>query len=179
MLTLDNTVFLLVDVQGKLAHSMHAKDNLFKNLKKLIKGMRVLDIPILWTEQNPKGLGPTVPEVAALLPDVQALPKYSFSCFKNKEFRHALEALNRTTVVVGGIETHVCVYQTVRDLALAKYSVQLVADAVSSRTSENRQIGLEKCASSGAEITSVETVLFELLEVAEGYRFKEILEIVR
>ena len=69
MLTLDNTVFLLVDVQGKLAHSMHAKENLFKNLKKLIKGMRALDIPILCTEQNPKGLGPTVAEVAELLPE--------------------------------------------------------------------------------------------------------------
>ena len=79
MLTTKNTVFLLVDVQGKLAHSMHAKENLFKNLKKLIKGIRVLDIPILWTEQNPKGLGPTVPELAELLPEVQALPKYSFS----------------------------------------------------------------------------------------------------
>jgi nicotinamidase-related amidase len=179
MLTSDNTVFLLVDVQGKLAHSMHAKENLFKNLKKLIKGMRVLDIPILWTEQNPKGLGPTVPEIAVLLPELQALPKYSFSCYKDKEIRQALEALNRTTVLVAGIETHVCVYQTVRDLTGAKYSIQLVADAVSSRTSENRQIGLEKCKSTGAAITSVETALFELLEVAEGDRFKEILEIVR
>jgi nicotinamidase-related amidase len=80
---------------------------------------------------------------------------------------------------VAGIEAHVCVYQTVRDLRKAQYDVQLVADAVSSRTSENKQIGLEKCRSTGASITSVETALFELLEVAEGDRFKEILEIVR
>lgn len=179
MLTTDNTVFLLVDVQGKLAHSMHAKENLFKNLKKLINGMRVLEVPILWTEQNPKGLGPTVPEIASLLPDVQAMPKYSFSCYKDKGIRRSLEALKRTSVLVAGIETHVCVYQTVRDLARSNYSVQLVADAVSSRTIENWQIGLEKCKSTGAAITSVETALFELLEVAEGEKFKGILEIVR
>ena len=179
MLTTDNTVFVLVDVQGKLAHSMHAKESLFQNLKKLVKGMRVLKVPILWAEQNPKGLGPTVAEIAGLLPDVQAIPKYSFSCYKNKEIRQALEALNRPKVLVAGIETHVCVYQTVRDLRKAHYDVQLVADAVSSRTLENKQIGLEKCKSTGAEITSVETALFELLQVAEGERFKAILEIVR
>ncbi len=179
MLTTDNSVLLLVDIQGKLAHSMHAKESLFQNLKKLIKGMRVLEVPILWAEQNPKGLGPTIAEISGLLPDVQAIPKYSFSCYKNKEIRQALENLNRRNILVAGIETHVCVYQTVRDLSKAHYDVQLVADAVSSRTLENKQIGLEKCKSTGAAITSVETALFELLQVAEGERFKAILEIVR
>jgi nicotinamidase-related amidase len=179
MLTTDNSVLLLVDIQGKLAHSMHAKESLFQNLKKLVKGMRVLDIPILWAEQNPKGLGPTVPEIADLLPDLEPIPKNSFSCHANNEIRQALENLNRPNVLVAGIETHVCVYQTVRDLAKATYSVQLVADAVSSRTLENKQIGLEKCKHTGAEITSVETVLFELLEVAEGDRFKMILDVIK
>jgi len=179
MLTTDNTVFLLVDVQGKLAHSMYAKENLFKNLKKLVKGMRVLEIPILWAEQNPKGLGPTVQEVAELLTDLQAIPKYSFSCYKNNEIRQALQALNRPNVLVAGIEAHVCVYQTVRDLRKALYDVQLVADAISSRLIENKQIGLEKCKSTGAEITSVETALFELLDVAEGDRFKKILDVIK
>ena len=179
MLTTDNSVFLLIDTQGKLAHSMYAKDALFNNLKKLVKGMRALEIPILWTEQNPKGLGPTVQEIAALFPDLQPIPKYSFSCYQNKAFRQALEALGRHSVLVAGIETHVCVYQTVRDLRIAKYDVQLVADAVSSRISENKQIGLEKCREVGASLTSVETVLFELLEVAEGDRFKQILDVIK
>jgi len=179
MLTTDNTVFLLVDVQGKLAHSMYGKENLFKNLKKLVKGMRVLEIPILWAEQNPKGLGPTVPEVAELLTDLQAIPKLSFSCYKNNEIRKALQALNRRNILVAGIEAHVCVYQTVRDLRKALYDVQLVADAISSRIIENKQIGLEKCKSTGAEITSVETALFELLDVAEGDRFKKILDVIK
>ena len=179
MLTTDKTVFLLVDTQGKLAHSMYAKDNLFKNLKKLVKGMRVLDVPILWAEQNPKGLGPTVQEIAELLPDLQPISKYSFSCYQNQEIRQALEALDRHTVLVAGIEAHVCVYQTVRDLRKAKYDVELVADAVSSRTSENKQIGLDKCKNTGASITSVETVLFELLEAAEGEKFKKILDVIK
>jgi nicotinamidase-related amidase len=179
MLTTDNTVFLLVDVQGKLAHSMHSREELFSNLKKLVKGMRVLEIPILWAEQNPKGLGPTVQEVAELLTDLQPIPKYSFSCYQNQEFRQTLEALKRHNVLVAGIETHVCVYQTVRDLSTARYDVQLVADAVSSRTSENKEIGLEKCRNTGAQITSVETALFELLEKAEGDRFKKILDVIK
>ena len=179
MLTPDNTFFLLVDVQGKLAHSMHSREQLFGNLKKIVKGMRALEVPILWAEQNPKGLGPTVPEVAGLLTDLQAMPKYSFSCYKDKDIRQSIESLNRPNVLVAGIEAHVCVYQTVRDLIKASYQTEIVADAVSSRTIENKQIGLEKCKSAGAGITSVETVLFELLDVAEGETFKKILEIVR
>ena len=110
---------------------------------------------------------------------MQALPKHSFSCYKNIEIRQALEALNRPNVLVAGIETHVCVYQTVRDLSKAHYDVQLVADAVSSRTIENKEIGLEKCRNTGAQITSVETALFELLAVAEGDRFKKILDVIK
>ena len=102
MLTTDKTAFLLIDVQGKLAHSMHGKESLFKNLKKLVKGLRVLEIPILWTEQNPKGLGPTVPEIADLLPEIQPMPKYSFSCHKAQDIRQALEALNRPNILIGG-----------------------------------------------------------------------------
>jgi nicotinamidase-related amidase len=179
MLTTDSSVFLLVDTQGKLAHSMYAKDSLFKNLIKLVKGMRVLEVPILWAEQNPKGLGPTVQEIAGLLTDQQPIAKHSFSCYQNQEFRQSLESLGRHTVVVAGIEAHVCVYQTVRDLRKANYDVELVADAVSSRTSENKQIGLDKCKETGASITSVEAALFELLEVAEGDRFKKILDVIK
>ena len=107
------------------------------------------------------------------------MPKYSFSCYKDKDIRQSIESLNRPNVLVAGIEAHVCVYQTVRDLIKASYQTEIVADAVSSRTIENKQIGLEKCKSAGAGITSVETVLFELLDVAEGETFKKILEIVR
>lgn len=179
MLKIDNTVLLIVDVQGNLAHLMHEKENLFENLTKIIKGAQCLSLPILLAEQNPEGLGPTIPQLSGLFNDPRPISKLSFSCCGSDYFLKELEALQRENILVAGIETHVCVYQTVRDLIKTNYTVEIVADAVSSRTSENKRIGLEKIRDAGARITSVETALFELLEVAEGDKFKRILEIVK
>ena len=179
MLTVEKTVLIVVDVQTKLSRVMYEKEKLFENLQKLVKGVQVLGIPIILTEQNPDGLGPTIPEVAHLLPDVQPLPKLSFSCCGDERFLQKLEALKRDQVLLSGIETHVCVYQTALDLLSLGYEVQVVADAVSSRTADNKEIGLKKMRSAGAGLTSTETALFELLRVAEGTNFKEILNIVK
>lgn len=179
MLSLENTVLIIVDVQGRLAHLMHDKEALFENLQRIIKGARVLEIPILWAEQNPEGLGPTIPEVARLLSDIQPISKFSFSCRGSERFMQELEALGRRQVLIAGIEAHVCVYQTTMDLLELGYEVQIVADAVSSRAAENREIGLERMKDAGASLTSTETALFELLKVAKGVKFKEILKIVR
>ncbi len=175
----DNTVLIVVDVQDGLAHAMYNKEVLFENLQKLIKGSKILGIPILWTEQNPKGLGPTIPEVANLLSDIRPISKLSFSGCGNERFMEALRALNRDQVLLAGIEAHVCIYQTAVDLANLGYEIQVVVDAVSSRTKENKLIGLEKIREVGVSLTSVETVLFELLKVAKGSQFREILKIVK
>lgn len=179
MLKRDATSLLIIDVQGKLAHLMHEKQLLFNNLKQLIKGIRVLGLPILWVEQNPGGLGPTIPEIADLIADIEPISKMSFSCCRNETFGQALKTLNRKQVLVAGIETHICVYQTVAGLVEMGYAVQVVADAVSSRSPDNKAIGLQKMQAAGAGLTSVETALFELLEVAEGAVFKDILNIVK
>jgi len=179
MLSTDKTVLLLVDIQGKLANSMHARQSLFENLQRLVKGARVLELPILWAEQNPKGLGPTIPEVAELLPNLEPIPKFSFSCCGSEQFRNELNALNRKNLLIAGIEAHVCVYQTAADLIHLQYEVQIVADAVASRTPENKLIGLEKSKSVGACLTSTETALFELLKDAKSEKFKEIIKIVK
>ena len=179
MLSTENTLLLLIDIQGKLAHLMHDKAMLFNNLQKLIKGVQILDVPILWVEQNPAGLGPTIPEVADLLPDVEPVSKMSFSSCRNERFVQTLKALNRKQLLIAGIETHVCVYQTAVDLVGLGYQVQVVTDAVSSRNVENKEIGLQKMRDSGVSLTSVETALFELLKVAEGEQFKGILKIVK
>ena len=179
MLILEHTVLIVVDVQEKLAHVMSERRVLVENLQKLIKGAQVLGIPILLTEQNPQGLGATVPEIAHLLSDVEAVRKLSFSCCGSDRFMQALRALNRKQVLIAGIETHVCVYQTAMDLLDLGYEVQVVTDAVSSRTVENRQIGLAKTRDAGATLTSTETALFELLKVAKGAKFKEIVNIVK
>ena len=179
MLKIEDTVLLLIDIQGKLAHLMNEKERLFDNLQKLIKGVHVLGLPILWVEQNPDGLGPTIPEIASLLPANKPISKMSFSSCRNEPFLQALKNQNRKQVLVAGIETHICVYQTAADLVAMGYEVQVVTDAVSSRTVENKQVGLQKMRTAGALMTSVETALFELLRVAEGDVFKEIVRIVK
>jgi nicotinamidase-related amidase len=103
----------------------------------------------------------------------------SFSCCQNDRFASALKALNRKQVLIAGIEAHICVYQTAVDLVGLGYEVQVVADAVSSRQIENKEIGLQKMKAFGISLTSVETALFELLKVAEGEQFKKIIKIVK
>ena len=179
MLEIKNTTLLIVDIQGNLAHLMHGKELLFKNVQKLIKGIQILGIPILWVEQNPRGLGPTIPEIADILSNIQPISKMSFSSCRNDRFLQALNALNRKQVLIAGIEAHVCVYQTAAELVDIGYDVQVVTDAVSSRNMENKEIGLQRMRDSGVSLTSVETALFELLKVAEGEQFKEILKIVK
>ena len=179
MLNVNDTLQVLVDVQGKLAQIMHERDQLFDALERLVRGVRVLGLPIIWMEQNPRSLGPTIPELARHLTDLQPMPKLSFSCLGCAEFVAALERQTRRQVLIAGIETHVCVYQTAVGLLERGYEVQVVADAVSSRCASNRQIGLERVRQEGAKLTSVEMCLFELLGAAEGPRFKEMLKIVR
>lgn len=179
MLKTNNTALVLIDIQGKLASLMHDKETLYANLQKLIKGAQALELPILWLEQYPKGLGPTIAEIAELLEGQEPLAKTCFSAYGLDEFRQALRQTQRRQIVLAGIETHICVYQTARDLLDDDFYVEIVADAVSSRTPQNNAIGLEKMLHCGAQITSVEMCLFELLQKAGGAQFKEIAALVK
>ena len=178
MLEIDSTVLVLVDFQGKLARIVQDSEQVIASACKLARAAAVLDLPIIWTEQNPAGLGPTVEELAGLLPG-EAIPKHAFSCWREPAFAKALAGRNRQSVLLAGIETHVCVFQTAADLCAAGYDVHVVADAVSSRTAANRQVGLARIAAAGATVTSVEMAVFELLGAAAGEKFKEILKIVK
>ena len=179
MLSVDNSVLLVIDVQEKLFRAIHQKEQLADNLQKLIKGINVLEIPSLLTEQYPHGLGATIPEIAQLLPDIKPLAKVCFSCCGDATFLQAFKKLNRKQVLIAGIESHVCVYQTAADLLTAGYEVYAVSDAISSRTEQNRDIGFRMMTQLGAKITSTEAALFELLKVAKGDKFKAISQIVR
>ena len=180
MLTVDNTALVVIDVQGKLAEIMHDKENLFANLERIIKGVQVLDIPIIWTEQVPEKLGPTLPQFSELLTgSSNPISKSSFSCCGVSPFTDALKSLGRQQILISGIETHVCVYQTTLDLLADGYEVQIITDAVSSRTPENRHIALARLKDAGAILTSTEMALFELLRVAEGTEFRQIAKIVK
>lgn len=179
MLEIDNAALIIIDVQGKLASIMYQKDELYQNLIKIIKGAQALELPIIWNEQIPDKLGPTIPEIANILQDMKPLAKTTFSCCGNSDFQTKLEKSGRKQVLMVGIETHVCVYQTAIDLLRAGYEVYLVADAVSSRTVENKVIGIQAIKDAGAKITSVEMALFEMLKVAQGDKFKQVIKIVK
>ncbi len=178
MLTLKKTLLVIVDIQDKLARVMPERDALVESVSRLIRGAGVLGVPILFTEQNPAGLGPTVPELRPLLGG-EPIVKRAFSCCGEPAFVQALRASGRRQVLLAGMETHVCVYQTARDLRADGFEVEVVVDAVASRTAANRAVGLEKIRAAGAGVTSVEAALFELLGVADGPSFKEILQIVK
>jgi nicotinamidase-related amidase len=179
MLNCADTLLVVVDIQEKLVRAMPAREDLVLKARQLVQGARALNVPVLCTEQNPKGLGPTVPEIAAVMPGGEPITKFSFGCCACEDFMRALQAAGRRNVLVAGIETHVCVYQTARELLEKGYHVEVAADACSSRTPQNKQTGLDKMRDAGAAITSVETALFELLKVAEGPLFREILKIVK
>lgn len=179
MLNIEDTTLVVVDFQEKLVRAMHDKEMLVQNAVKLVMGAQVLGLPILWTEQNPDGLGPTIPEIAELLTDQKPIVKLSFSCCGETAFQEELEALGREQILIAGIESHVCVYQTAADLLDMGFDVEVASDAVASRTPENKRIGLDKCREYGASITSVETALFELIQVAEGLQFKQLIKVIK
>ncbi len=179
MLEVNRTVLIIIDVQEKLARVMHEKEALVSNLQRLVKGMTVLEVPVIVTEQYPQGLGPTVPEIASLLPGLTPLPKTAFSCWNDEQFVNKLKSLQRTQVLICGIEGHVCVYQTACDLIAHGYETYAVTDTITSRTPENRQLSFEMMKQVGARMTGTETVLFELLKAAQGDKFKKISQIVK
>jgi len=179
MLERHNAVLVLVDIQGKLAEIMDGRDLLFHNLEKLARGALALQLPVVWVEQNPERMGETIAPLKAVLTGKTPISKMSFSCCGEPAFLDSLRSTGRRQVLLAGIETHVCIYQTARDLLKDGFEVDLVADAVSSRTALNRQIGIDRIRSLGANITSVEMCLFELLGTARDPAFKEILKIVK
>jgi len=179
MLDIQNCCLVVVDVQGKLARLMHGKQALFKNIQILIKAAKILNIPILWCQQCPDALGPTVTEIAQLLTDNEPINKATFSCCGAEQFNIRLNELARQQVLLCGIEAHVCIYQTAVDLLWKDFIVDVLADAVSSRTLENKQIALSRMAAERINISCTEMALFELLRTAEHPRFKQIAKLIK
>lgn len=179
MLNKDQTLLVLVDVQGKLAQIVQNSEQMLTNMVKLIQGLQLLDIPVIWLEQYPEGLGETSEQLKKHLNKQEPIKKMTFSACRSPAFTDALEAYDRTQVLVAGIETHVCVYQTAALLKEQGYEVEVVAAAVSSRTSMNKEIGLNKMQHLGIAPTSVEMALYELMEEAGTETFKEMLKIIK
>jgi nicotinamidase-related amidase len=169
---------VVIDVQEAFRPVVLDFERVAANVGVLVQGARILGLPLLVTEQYPRGLGETVPEVARHLDGVERLEKTSFSAVGADGFPAALAEM-RDQVLLCGIEAHVCVNQTAEDLLATGREVHVVRDAVTSRTPENRDLGVHKMEHSGAVVTSVETALFELLREAGTPEFKEIQSLVK
>ncbi|AWE08276.1 hydrolase [Lysinibacillus sp. 2017] len=179
MLNKEETVVVLIDVQGKLAQIVDESEFVIGNIATVVQGAKALELPILWLEQYPKGLGVTVEEIAQHLTDQAPIEKITFSAYQTEEFVQALEQTGRKKVLLAGIETHICVYQTAADLLENGYEVEVLADCVSSRTAGDREVGIQKMLQIGASITSVEMALFEMQQIAKGDTFKLISKFVK
>ncbi len=169
-----DTVLVIVDVQERLAAAMSERQSVVANCLHLIELCRLLDIPIILNEQYPKGLGPTVKELAEVLGECAPHEKITFSCCGMGTFASSLESTGRNKVLLVGMETHVCVLQTCVDLIAKGYAVHVVGDAVCSRTRNSYESALCYMRDAGAVVTCTETALFQLLEKAGTEEFKAI-----
>jgi nicotinamidase-related amidase len=178
-LTRSQTGLLVIDIQERLLPAIFEKETVLQNAVRLVKGMQALKVPTWVTEQYRKGLGPTVPELVDAIPGFTAREKMAFSVCGTPGLMESLRAEKVSNLILCGIEAHVCVCQSALDLLEAGFRPCVVADAVSSRTAANRQLGLERLRAAGAVVVSTEMVLFELLERAGTEEFKQILPLVK
>jgi nicotinamidase-related amidase len=173
----ESCALVVVDIQEKLLPPIYQKDQLVKNSQLLVRLAGILKIPTLVTTQYAKGLGGTVPEIASLLPETQIIDKQMFSCFGSESFCTNLKRLpgNRNTLLLCGMESHICVMQTALGALQEGYIVHVASDAVSSRTEWNWKIGLERMRGAGAIISSTEMMIYELLRSSGAPAFRELL----
>ena len=173
----NDCVLVIIDMQEKLMKAMPTREKVYKNINLLLAAAEQMDIPVIVTEQYPAGLGATVDEIKANLKEYKYADKMEFSAYSS--ISNLLSANQRKTLLLTGSETHVCVFQTTRDLIENGYNVCLVKDGVCSRFEENYLNGLELMKDMGAVITNTETVLFDLLKLAGGPEFKVISKLLK
>jgi nicotinamidase-related amidase len=169
---------LVIDMQEKFKPVIPGIEDITDNISKLIKGFSVYGLPIMFTEQYPKGLGSTFPKIKEMLEE-KPIEKMEFSCFKNKEFKEKIRSMGIDQLLICGIEAHVCVLQTALDAIAEGFEVFLVEDAVSSRKEMDKKTAVERAAQSGVYRVSTEMIIFQLMERAGSEEFKEIQEIIK
>ena len=175
----ENSALLIIDIQERILRVMQNPKKVIVNTVKLINGFKILNTPIYYTEQYPKGLGETEVNIKAALGETEVIQKLTFSCSGAGNLFDELKEKGITQIAIAGIETHVCVQQTVLDLLANDFQVNLAADAVSSRTIFDYETALNRMRQNGAEVTTTEAILFELLEVCGTDEFKKISKIIK
>ncbi|MDR1732051.1 MAG: hydrolase [Synergistaceae bacterium] len=176
----ENTVFLMIDIQERLLPSISGAEEIVQNSVRLVKAAETMALPLLWTEQYPKGIGPTVKEISSVLPaGASPFEKTAFSCCDEPGFMEKVRTFGRPSIVIFGIETHICILSTVMDLLKEGYGVVAVADACGSRNVRNHDIALRAVQSRGALVVPVETVVYQLLGVSGTPEFKTLLPLFK
>lgn len=175
----ERTTLLVIDIQEKLLPAMFETERVVRNTVLLMRTARALELPVVLTTQYRKGLGATVPEIAAEAPGVEPLDKVAFGCFGDEHILLRLASLGRPQLLVAGIESHICVAQTVLGALSHHYSVHVASDATSSRSEHNWRIGLARMDRAGALVSSAEMAVYELLRRSDGAAFKKILPLLK
>jgi len=176
LLNQDDSLLVIIDMQERLFPVMAEKERIHENVIKLVKFSRIMGLPVLVTEQQK--LGDTIPEIKEELTDVEPIEKVEFDCFCSDLFNEKLTQMNRKSLIIAGIEAHICVTQTALH-GLSDYKVHVVSDAISSRSLHNWEISLRRMGQSGVIITSTEMVIYELLGKAGTDTFREVLQLVK
>ncbi|MGN1030242.1 MAG: hydrolase [Butyricicoccaceae bacterium] len=175
----DNCIALVIDYQEKLIPAMSGIDSLLSRSEILLKGLNALEVPMLISQQYPRGLGQTLPQVLEASGNAPTMDKNSFSLWDDDAIRSAVEASGKKTVIICGVEAHVCVLQTAVDLIEAGYQVVLVDDCISSRRPGDKEIAMKRAMHEGATLTTSEAILFELQRISGTPTFKIISKLVK
>jgi len=176
----ESSVLVVIDIQQRLVDAMpdDAAGRVTANSLRLIQAANTLAIPVMVTEQYPKGLGTTVPELKELLTDTIAIEKTCFSCMQSTEFNQQMRQAERKQVILVGMESHICILQTAIDLHAEGYQVYVVEDAVSSRTQKNQDNAMRRLSVAGMSISNTESVIFEWLGDAKHPHFKTLSKLI-
>ncbi len=175
----ENIGVVIVDIQTKLMAVMRQRERVVDNIVKLLRLSKLFNLPVISTEQYPRMMGTTLPEVKDALRTYEPVEKMDFDCCAVENFNNRLKSAGLKNIILTGVETHICILQTAVTLVERGYNVHVPRDAVDSRTEENWYVGLELMKEQGAVITSTETIIFQLLERAGTGEFKEMLKIIR
>ncbi len=175
----NETAAVVIDIQERLLPHMHENQIILQNNLKLIDGLLILSVPIIITQQYTRGLGETVPSIVSRFSDFRYIEKISFSCYDEPAFKEQISIMEKHNIILCGIESHVCVLQTCIDLIGAGFQPIIVEDCVSSRNINDKKAAIERMRQEGARITTIESLLFELVRSAGSKYFKDISRIVK
>jgi len=179
MLKRGSVVLVVIDFQDSLMKRIPVAEKIVREAVRLIRFANLLELPVLWTEQYPKGLGPTIPELAGEMQGIKAIEKTAFGCMGDSGFVSALEATGKTQLLITGVETHVCVMQTALGAVERGFEAWVVSDAVGAREEAQHQAGVERIKNGPCQLVTAEMAMFEILEKAGTPEFKKCLPLLK